>query len=152
MYYYPSWRASILAKKLVEEERERDKIRERLSAQFLCTGGNDDVDGVKITTIDLRELQRPAKAASRFSGVREGLRKLQLQLGTRSREIWNDEPVLWDADDIELTNMTTEASGERKIERESERNCEGCSMRWGQIGFEDIDLGTAGWVRAREMV
>lgn len=149
MYYYPSWRASILAKKLAEEERERDKIRERL---LLRSGCSDEGGGVRITTIDLRGLQRPKKAASRFSGVREGLKKLQQQFGRRDREAWHDELVLWDADDIELTDMTTEAVGEKGIERESGRNSEGSSMRWEQVGFEDIDLGTLGRVRVREIV
>jgi hypothetical protein len=152
VYYYPSWRASILDTKLAEEERERDKIRERLSAQLLRTGCNDEGDGVRITTIDLRELQRPEKAASRFSGVRNGMKKLQQQFGRRDREAWQDELVLWDVDDIELTDRTMEASGERGIERESGRSSEESSMRWEQVGFEDIDLGTVGRVRVREMV
>jgi hypothetical protein len=152
VYYYPSWRASILDTKLAEEERERDKIRERLSAQLLRTGCSDEASGARLTTIDLRELQRPGKAASRFSGVRRGMKKLQQQFRRRDRETWQDELVLWDADDIELTDMTMEASGERGIERESGRNSEESSMRWEQVGFEDIDLGTVGRVRVKEMV
>jgi hypothetical protein len=146
VYYYRSWRASILAKKLDEEKRERDRIRERFSAQLLRTGGGDDVDE------DLRELQRPEKAASRFAGVREGLRKLHQQLGTRSGKTRVDELVLWDAENIELTDITTEALEGRELERESGRNSEESSMRWEQVGFEDIDLGIAGRVKVREMV
>jgi hypothetical protein len=72
------------------------------------------------------------------------LKKLRQQFGTH-REIWDDKPVLWDADECELTDLTTSGLV-RDIDRSDSL------LRWEQVGFEDVDLRTAGRVRVRSMV
>lgn len=142
IYYHSTHRASNPAKTLAEQALERDKICARLSSQLLTPKVERDGD-LKITTIDLRELQRPVRAASRFSGVREGMKKLRWQFGRRGRVACEDDTVLWDVGEYVMADMTTSDDGRIGEGRE------GSLMRWEQVGFEDIDLGTVGRVRVR---
>jgi hypothetical protein len=83
----------MLAQSLTVEER----ARERFTTQQLnpstqepsAMDGDEDVRSLPSTSANCKDL-----LASRFSRVRERLKKLQQQLGIRRKDTWEDEQVL----------------------------------------------------------
>jgi hypothetical protein len=136
----------MLAQNLTVEGRARERYTtQQLNPSAQEPSAMDEDEDVRITTIDLRGLQRSERVVSRFSRVRERLKKLQQQFGIRRKETWEDEQVLWNADECELTDLMT-SGWVRDVERSES------PMRWEQLGFEDVDLRISGRVKVRSIV